>query len=222
MNDFDLKSAFDRLDESLPTVMAPIDRIRARNRRSDRRRSATAVASATLAVVAVLALAGVVGRSPDTQTAARPAATSGTAASPGTSPTPVDPQTAVAQAALASLTARLSGTFTAAGYVIATPKHVEAVWFPGENNLQRGVPKHQMIVVKIVGRFTADHSCPYSKKPCNQNYTSALTFADAVTGQEVAYEFSNAGPQDLTDPTGKPTLHQDLRAIGTVLRLPVG
>ncbi len=216
MNDFDLKSAFDRLDESLPTVMAPIDRIRVRNRRSDRRRSATAVVGVTLAVVAVLALAGVVGRLPDTQTAPRPAA------KPSTSPTPMDPEAAVAQALSASLAARLAGTFTAAGYVVATPKHIEAVWFPGENNLQRGVPKHRMIVVKIAGHFLADHSCPYSKKPCNHAYTSALIFADAVTGQEVSYEFSTAGPQDLTDPTGKPTLKQDLRAIGTVRRLPVG
>lgn len=211
MNASDLKAAFDRLDDSLPPVTVPLDRLRTRNRRSDRLRAGFLIGATVAAVVAMI-FASTFSHPPEAGPAPPTA--------PSASPTVSDPQTLIALHVMQQIQGRLTGKIIAAGSVVAPAKAAESVMFPGEDNLQRLIPSGKLLVVKLAGHFTAVHSCPYGAS-CNEEYTSMLVFADATTGGQVSTLFSYDSAADLTDPDGAPAGKRDLRAVGTVVTLPV-
>jgi hypothetical protein len=108
------------------------------------------------------------------------------------------------------------GHVTKAAYVVATPKAVESVLHPGEDNLQRLIPAgHQMLVIELAGAFDSArgmYSMP--KRPVGAPplppLTSMTIFCDAVTGRCVSNAFVGGPTPDVV---------ADLSRFGTAVVL---
>jgi hypothetical protein len=121
-----------------------------------------------------------------------------TEAPPATPATPLSPET---QLALTIARPAASGAHvTQAAYVVATPKAVESVLHPGEDNLQRLIPAgHQMLMIELAGTFSGAyvHSPPSMYNRPNPNFTSSTIFCDAITGRCVSYALAGGPTPDV-------------------------
>jgi hypothetical protein len=154
------------------------------DRPSRRARQVAAIAASVLVVAAVVVGATVLRH--DTQ-------------APVSEPSapPPSPET---QLALTIARPAASGAHvTQAAYVVATPKAVESVLHPGEDNLQRLIPKgHQMLMIEMAGTFSNAYvHAPAMYNRSIPNFTSSTIFCDAVTGRCVSYAFAGGATPDV-------------------------